>query len=137
MLTEYATTLSQFQLGDMIAEYLLATESQTVGLRVIPISMTNRLATRREFLETPEILLLPSPMPPIRAWQVEPLVQLKLMGDSASGFSQGLTMRNSETLSSLRYAGQEIHKNLGDIEIVTTLRSDFFFKQKTAYEITV
>ncbi len=124
MLTEYATTLSQFQLGDMIAEYLLATESQTVGLRVIPISMTNRLATRREFLETPEILLLPRSMPPIRAWQVEPLVQLKLMGDSASGFSQGLTMRNSETLSSLRYAGQEIHKNLGDIEIVTTLRSD-------------
>ena len=124
MLTEYATTLSQFQLGDMIAEYLLATESQTVGLRVIPISMTNRLATPREFLETPEILLLPRSMPPIRAWQVEPLVQLKLMGDSASGFSQGLTMRNSETLSSLRYAGQEIHKNLGDIEIVTTLRSD-------------
>ncbi len=86
--------------------------------------MTNRLATRHEFLETPEILLLPRSMPPIRAWQVEPLVQLKLMGDSASGFSQGLTMRNSETLSSLRYAGQEIHKNLGDIEIVTTLRSD-------------
>src|SRR5258708_7081713 len=124
MLTEYATTLSQFQLGEMIGKYLLATESQTVGLRVIPISMTNRLATRHEFLETPEILLLPRSMPPIRAWQVEPLVQLKLMGDSASGCSQGLTMRNSETLSSLRYAGQEIHKNLGDIEIVTALRSD-------------
>ncbi len=124
MSTEYATTLSQFQVGDMVVEYLLATESQTVGLRVIPASLVDKLATRREFLQTHEILLLPRSMTPIRAWQVESLVQVKLMGDSVRGFSQGITMRNSETLSSLRYAGQEIHKNTGKIEIVTTLRSD-------------
>src|SRR5271157_980829 len=124
MVTEYATILSQFQVGDMMVEYLLATESQTVGLRIFPTSMVDKLATRREFLQTHEILLLPKSMTPIRAWQVEPLVQVKLMGDSVRGFSQGITMRNSETLSSLRYAGQEIHKNTGKIEIVTTLRSD-------------
>lgn len=124
MFTEYGSTLSQFQVGDMTVEYLLATESQTVGLRVIPTLLINKVATRREFLETPEILLLPKSMTPLRAWQVEPLVQLKLMGDSVRGFSQGITMRNSETLSSLQYAGQGIYKDTEKIEIVTILRSD-------------
>ncbi len=124
MFTEYATVLTQFQLGDMMAEYLLATESQTVGLRVLPVSMMDKLATHREFLQTHEIRLLPNSMNPVRAWQVEPLVQLKLLGDATRGFSQGITMRNSETLSSLCYAGQEVRREAKGIEIVTTLRSD-------------
>jgi alpha-galactosidase len=124
MSIEYATILSQFQVGDMMVEYLLATDSRAVGLRVIPASMLDKLATRGEFLETHEIRLLPGFMTPIRAWQVEPLVQVKLMGDSMHGFSQGLTMRNSEMLSSLRYAGQEIQTDSEKIEIVTTLRSE-------------
>ena len=32
MSNEYAASLSQFQFGDMLVEYLLATESQAVGL---------------------------------------------------------------------------------------------------------
>lgn len=123
MYTEYATVLSQFQLGDMTAQYLLATESQTVGLRVIPSAMLDNLVARREFLRTIEILMLPESTTPVRAWQVEPLVQVKLMGDATQGFSQGITMRNSETLSSLRYAGQAVHKDSQKTEVVTTLRS--------------
>ena len=57
MSTEYAASLSQFQFGDMLVEYLLATESQTIGFRMIPFSMADSLATRREFLQTHEALL--------------------------------------------------------------------------------
>lgn len=124
MSTEYASSLSQFQFGDMLVEYLLATDSQAVGLRIFPASMIDKLAIRREFLQTPEILLQPKSSLPIRAWQVEPLIQVKLMGDSLSGFSQGITMRNSQTLSSLRYAGQELLKTPEKTEVVTTLRSE-------------
>ncbi len=124
MSTEYASILSRFELGDMMVEYLLATESQIVGLRLFPAAMVDRLPTHREFLQTHEIVLLPKFMTSIRAWQVEPLVQVKLMGDSTHGYSQGITMRNSETLSSLRYAGQEIRKDSEKVEFVTSLRSD-------------
>ena len=124
MPTEYAVTLSKFQLSDMVVEYLLATESQSVGLRLYPTSTTGRLVTRREFLRTHEALLQPKFMPLMRAWQVEPLVQIKLIGDPVTGYSQGLTMRNSDTLLSLRYAGQEVLTSDGKTEVVTTLRSD-------------
>ena len=125
MSTEYAASLSQFQFGDMLVEYLLATESQAIGFRMIPSSMAGGLATRREFLQTHEALLVPESFPPMRAWQVEPLVQVKLMGDPVSGgFSQGITMRNSATLSSLRFVGQEVIERIEKTEVVTTLRSE-------------
>ena len=124
MSTEYAASLSQFHFGDMLVEYLLATETQAIGFSMIPVSMANRLATRREFLQTHEALLQPKSLPPMRAWRVEPLVQVKLMGDPLSGFSQGITMRNSETLSSLRYVGQEVLESEERTEVVTTLRSE-------------
>jgi alpha-galactosidase len=124
MSTEYAVTLSKFQVGDMLVEYLMATETQSVGLRLYPASTAGSLITRREFLQTHEVLLQPKFMPPMRAWQVEPLIQLKLMGDPVSGYSQGVTLRNSDTLSSLRYAGQEVFTGEGQTEVVTTLRSD-------------
>ncbi|MGZ4391859.1 MAG: hypothetical protein ACXVRK_07060 [Gaiellaceae bacterium] len=120
----YATTLSRFELGDMVVEYLLAVDSQTVGLRAFPASMSERVVARREFLGTHEIELLPEFMRPIRAWLVEPLVQVKLAGDAVDGFSQGLTMRNSRTLASLRYAGQETTRSADVVRIVTTMRSD-------------
>ncbi|MEP7289104.1 MAG: alpha-galactosidase [Chloroflexota bacterium] len=124
MSTEYAKVLSQFQLGDMTVQYLLAIESQIVGLRIFPTAMIDKLATRREFLDTHEIRLLPKSMLPVRAWQVESLVQVKLTGDSARGFSQGLTMRNSETLASLCFASQDVMDQSEQVEIVTTLRSE-------------
>ncbi len=65
---------------------------------------------RGEFSQTFEVLLLPKFTPPMRAWQVESLAQVKLIGDAVSGYAQGSTMRNSETVASLWYAGQEISK---------------------------
>ena len=121
---EYAVTLSKFQLGDMSVEYILAVESQIVGIRLYPASMVGELAVRRELSQTFEVLLQPKSSPPMRAWQVESLVQVKLVGDAVSGYAQGSTMRNGETVSSLCYAGQEILKDGPQIEIVTTLRSE-------------
>ncbi|MBK9925028.1 MAG: alpha-galactosidase [Anaerolineales bacterium] len=125
MSTEYATRLSLFQFGDMLVEYLLATDSQTVGLRMFPASMVDKVVKRREFLRTHESLLLPDTFPPMRAWQVEPLVQVKLTSDAVSGgFSQGITLRNSATLSSLHYVRQEVVEGKDKTEVVTTLRSE-------------
>ena len=123
MPTEYAVTLSKFQLGDMLVEYILAVESQLIGLRLYPASMIDELAARRDVLQTFEVLLQPKSSLPMRAWQVESLAQVKLVGDEISGYAQGSTMRNSETVASLCYAGQEILKDGPRIEIVTTLRS--------------
>ena len=124
MSTEYAVTLSKFPLGDMLVEYVLAVESQIVGLRLYPASMIGELAPRREFLQNLEILLQPKPNSPMRAWQVESLAQVKLTGDAVSGYAQGSTMRNSETVDSLRYAGQEILQDGPQTDIVTTSRSE-------------
>ena len=124
MSAEYAVTLSKFELGDMFVEYVLAVESQIVGLRLYPASMVGELAARPEFSQTLEVLLQPKSSPPMRAWQVESLAQVKLIGDAVSGYAQGSTMRNSQTVASLCYAGQEILKNGSLTEIVTTLRSE-------------
>src|SRR6185503_4672982 len=124
MSAEYAVTLSKFQLGDMLVEYILAVESQIVGLRLYPASMVAELAARRELSQTFEVLLQPKSNPPMRAWQVESLAQVKLIGDAVSGYAQGSTMRNSETVASLCYAGQEVLKNGPLTEIVTSLRSE-------------
>ncbi len=40
------------------------------------------------------------------------------------GFSQGITMRNSDTLSSLRYSRQEKIERGDEIEVITYLNSD-------------
>lgn len=124
MSIKYAASLSHFQFGDMLVEYLIATESQAVGFRMFPTALADNLATHREFLQTHESILLPKSFPSMRAWQVEPLVQVKLTGDAvSSGFSQGITMRSSETLTSLHYAGQEVFKGREKTEVVTTLLS--------------
>jgi len=47
MSAEYAVTLSKFQLGDMLVEYILAVESQIVGLRLYPASMVAELSAPR------------------------------------------------------------------------------------------
>jgi len=56
-------------------------------------------------------------------WKLESLVQFKLLGDSLDGFSQGITMHNSDTLSSLRYSGQEKIQRGDETEVITYLSS--------------
>jgi alpha-galactosidase len=55
---------------------------------------------------------------------VDSLVQVKLLGDPVAGFSQGLTMRNSRTVSDLRFAGQQEEKNENGTTVVTRLEAE-------------
>lgn len=102
----------------MWIEYVTEPKSNTVGLFLYPDRMADKLVTRREVLPGK-----PQKFPDIAAQQLESLVQFKLLGDSLDGFSQGITMRNSDTLSSLRYSGQEKIQQGDETEIITCLSS--------------
>lgn len=108
------TMLSQFNLGDMNAGYLIDDTDQSISLRLLPVGMDDRIVEHRQTLA-----YFHSP-----AWRNEPLVQLKLLGDSTGSFSQGMTMRDSQTLASLRYEEQQVVEEGGAITIVTRLGSE-------------
>jgi alpha-galactosidase len=110
--------ISTYHFGDMCIEYVKEPESQIVGLLLYPDGMVPERAVHREFLPWK-----PQKFPDIRAQSVEPLVQFKLLGDSLDGFSQGITLRNSDTLSSLRYSRQEKIERGDETEVVTCLSS--------------
>jgi alpha-galactosidase len=110
--------MSRYHFGDIWIEYTLESGSHTVGLLLYPDCMTDELVTHREFLPWK-----PQKFPDVPAENLESLVQFKLIGDPSSGFSQGITMRNSDTLSSLRYSRQEKIQQGDETEIITYLNS--------------
>jgi len=103
----------------MRVDYVEEPECQTVGLFLYPDNMAGELVTHREYLSWK-----PQKFPDMRAQDLESLVQFKLLGDPLDGFSQGITMHNSDTLSSLRYSRQEKIQQDDEIEIITYLNSD-------------
>jgi len=122
--TPYASLLASYTFGDMIVEYVKANENQSLGLRLYPIATAGRLAERREYLNTPEILAAPNAtFNTIRAWVVDPLVQLKLKGDATEGYPQGRTMRNSATLTGLAFEKQTVEEDETSIRVITRLVS--------------
>jgi alpha-galactosidase len=110
--------ISRYHFGDMRIDYVSETRFHGVGLSLYPDSMANKLVTHRELLPWK-----PQKFPNILAQELESLVQFKLVGDSLSGFSQGITMRNSDTLSSLRYSRQEKIQQGDETELITYLNS--------------
>ncbi len=118
MSAKFITPISRYHFDDMWIEYVQELGSQTVGFFLYPDCMIDELVEHREFLPWK-----PQKFLDVRAQKLESLVQFKLLGDSLDGFSQGITMRNSETLSSLRYSRQEKIQQGDEIEIVTYLNS--------------
>ena len=112
------TPISRYHFGDMWIEYVQEPGSQTVGLFLYPDCMKAGLVEHREFLPWK-----PQKFPNVPAQKLESLVQFKLLGDSLDGFSQGITMHNSDTLSSLRYSRQEKIQKGDEIEVITYLNS--------------
>jgi len=110
--------LSKYQFGDIWIEYVTEPEFLTVGFFLYPDGMTDQLVAHREFLPWK-----PQKFPDVRAQKLESLVQFKLLGDSLDGFSQGITMHNSDTLSSLRYSKQEKIEQGDETEVITYLNS--------------
>ena len=108
------STFASFPLHDMIAEYRIEQPSKAVSLRLYPAALEGQLVEHRATLH-------PHNIP---AWLLEPLVQFKLLGDPTGEYTQGLTMRNSATLSSLRLEDQQVLNEGGTTTIITRLASE-------------
>lgn len=73
-------TLYRFTVGNQVVRYLIDSESQRVGLEIIPRSMADRVVARRELLHEPALASLPARWLPMRAWNVDSLMQVGLVG---------------------------------------------------------
>lgn len=78
---------NDYLLGDMFARYVRDTQSGTIGLLLIPAEKTSSISNSR--------------------YQPDSLLQLKLLGDDyPGGFAHGHSMRNSGTVSQLKFDNQ-------------------------------
>ena len=106
-------------LGDMVARYRRGADGVTVGLELIPTILLDQIVPRREWLTEPAVTRLPSQWGPFRAWNVDPLAHVKVLGDDCpGGFAQGRTMRGAGRLAFVR---QEVLEDEG-IRVLTTFR---------------
>ena len=97
--------LKECKFGDMHVCYLKDTEEGQTGLRIIPAD-------------------LPVPEGLSKNEKLDSMVQLKLTGDIYDeAYGMGNTMRNSETVRSLRFAGQE-ETTEGSLHTVDTVLAD-------------
>lgn len=97
---------SSFTLGDMSAIYIQDVGQGVLGLTLLPKKLEDQFTLEGR-------------------WQVEPLVQVKAVGDVyPGGYSLGHTMRNSQTAWKLRVTGQSVKEEAGTTEIVTEFQSD-------------
>lgn len=95
----------KYEFGDMCAVYLLETDTQTCGLTLLPKGLEDQIQLEGW-------------------WNIEPVVQLKLVGDSyPDGFSNGHTMRNSASARELRLREQSVEREQG-IRVITILEND-------------
>jgi alpha-galactosidase len=109
--------------GATTALYVTDPVTGRLGLWLVPTSRRRRLTPRREFLSGVEIDGIMGVTPQgLRAWAVEPLLQLKVLSDDAvPAFGQGRTMRNSPTVDRMKFAAQTVTRRGG----VTTVRTSF------------
>ena len=91
--------LSKFEFGDMVAAYI--TDEKNVGLLLTPVDLFDKVDWDKEYA-------------------VDSLVQVKILGDGYAGcISNGITMRNSESVGKLRYIEQHVELE-GDRTTVST-----------------
>jgi alpha-galactosidase len=96
--------LSQFELGDMTVAYIA--DDPRVGMLLAPTTLFDQVAWDKEYA-------------------VDSLIQVKALGDAyAGGISNGLTLRNSATVASLRYVEQQVEETEAATAISTTFATD-------------
>ena len=79
---------SSFALGDMCAVYLLDTDSQILGVTLLPLGYEERINFEGW-------------------WNIEPVVQVKFVGEPyPDGFIHGHSMRNSLMLGEIKFKEQ-------------------------------
>jgi len=103
--------LSRFEAGDVRVLYLREDSTGVVGLTLFPSAMEEKLPRDG------------------RAWRLDSLVQLKCVGQAYPPFfAGGKTMRNSDSVGSLRFENQTVETRDGRTEVVTSFASDFGFR---------
>lgn len=108
--------ISEFNLGDMTLIYELDAESRNVGMTLVPSKLRNNINANKKY-------------------EVDSIVQLKILGDGFSdGFSQGVTMRNSNSTKELQYKGQKIIDEKYCKTIITILSNNY--KHEVEHHVT-
>ncbi len=95
--------LKEYILGDMKCEYYIDSETDNVELIMVPESeRTSEWGKKNQ--------------------RIDSLLQLKLVGDAyPGGYSGGISMRQGESVTGLRYKEQDVIRNNNRVEICTTL----------------
>jgi alpha-galactosidase len=100
--------LSRFELGDMTAIYNIDSETQHVGMTMVPLGMEEQITTNKSY-----------------NFGIDSLIQFKLVGDLYPDvYSGGTTMRNGESVQRLKYKNQELADYEKYREIITMLIDD-------------
>lgn len=115
-----ANILAEFVLGDTYVQYVVSKEGN-VGLNLLPASFRDKVKPHRVNLAgLHEIDMLPVAHQPQYAYRIDSLVQLKCIDDAyPDGMSQGATLRNSDTVTSLRYESQSVCERDG-VQVIQT-----------------
>lgn len=93
---------------------------------MLPASIQTCVAPHRATLaDSADTQGMPDDFRNLRAWQIDPLVHISLIGDAGpGGFAQGLTMRNSPATETLRYQDQHHKTTATDERVTTVLRNE-------------
>jgi alpha-galactosidase len=113
-----------FPLADLTVRFVVDSATGRVGLQLIPSALLAQVAKRRTGIgHLPYIAAMPGAGDP-PAWIVDPLAQLKVVGDPYPGaFAQGHTMRNSPSVDGFRMARQAVSSTGASRTISTTLEN--------------
>ena len=118
LLADSLSLLSRFESGDTTIAFVRDELSGAVGLTLFPSILEDRLMPSRP--RTPS---------GARGWSVDSLVQLKCVGQAYPPFfAGGVTMRNSESVVSLRFENQAVERSGAQTTVETRLASDFGFR---------
>ena len=95
--------------GAMTALYVIDRVTGRLGLWLVPAARRRSVAARRELLSGVEVDGMGHLL---RAWSVDPLLQLKSASDDApAAFANGRTFRNSVTVDRMSFTGQEVTRD--------------------------
>lgn len=96
--------ISKYEVRDMIISYHEDIETKMAGMLVVPKSMEDKVIEGK-------------------LHDAEPLIQVKVIGDNYPfNYSQGRTMRNSETTKAMRFVEQKVVKENYSTNIITYLK---------------
>lgn len=95
--------LEQYRLGDMTAVYLTDDSRRQVGMTIIPAGLSFPASVSKNM-------------------EVDGLIQVKIAGDIYNeAYALGISMRNSETVRNLSYAGQKQEETEDRITVITEM----------------